>query len=160
MSDARKLVGKEIARIDRIFYEFRGDVDAAHGALELHLSDGSVLLFGVASDGDSLRVEAGPWEDSFAEPMSEENRAFVAKHGKWCRHAVSTQERYRDLIGAVVNAVELLENQHRCKSGIALETGVRKLWLVVEADETNLYWGAPPGHRVHSRHTTRTTSRS
>lgn len=151
---AQKITGKRIVRIDRILYEFNGLIEPGDGPLELHLEDGSVFLFDGASDGESLRVETQPWTDSFEGAMSSENEAFVAASGKWSRVPVSDEAPYDELVGAEVNTVDILENEFGREAGLAIETGHRTLWFVVQCDETHVFWAYPLGYRTRARYST------
>ncbi len=149
---AQRIAGSKIVRIDRVLYEVGGVVEPGSGPLEVHLEDGAVFLFSGASDGESLRVEAQPWTDPFEGAMSPENEEFVAQSGKWSRVSVSNEAPYNELIGAKVNAVELLENEFGREAGLAIETDARTLWFVVQGDEDHAFWAFPLGYRTRTRY--------
>ena len=139
-------------RIDRVLCEVAGVVEPGDGPLEVHLEDGAVFVFSGASDGESLRVETQSWTDPFDGATSPENEEFVAKSGKWSRVSVSSEAPYSELIGAKVNAVELLENEFRREAGLAIETEARTLWFVVQGDEDHVFWAFPLGYRIRTRY--------
>ena len=150
-SAARKLVGSTVVRIDRVLYEINGVVEPGDGPLEVHLEDGSVLLFEGASDGETLRVKDSPWSDPFEGKMSPENVSFIAESGKWTRVSVSMEAPYSELIGATVEAADILENEFGREAGLAIETDARTLWFVIQGDEAHVFWASPLGYRTRRR---------
>lgn len=153
-SAARKLTGRTVVRIDRVFYEANGVIERGDGPLEIYLDDGSVLLLDGASDGESLRVRGTPWADPFEGEISPESEEFIAESGKWTRVSVSKEALYSEMIGARVKAVEILENEFGRSAGMSIETDARTLWFVIEGDEAHVYWASPIGFRPGSQYTT------
>jgi hypothetical protein len=149
---AQRIVGLEIERIDRIFYEFMGVIEADEGALEVHFTDGSVARFDGGATGESLGVDDHAWVDPFAGELSPENEAFVAQCGKWTRVPVSTEAPYRELIGATVNAVTILHDRFGRESALALETDARTLWFVAGGDECRVCWAHPLPYKNRRRY--------
>lgn len=146
IADVLRAHGRTIVRLDRIHYSFKGELDTVNGPLEVELDDGVVLLLDSAPDGETVRVELGRWEDAFAEPLSAENREFVATSGKWTRVPVSDQAPYSELIGARVLAVGGLLDVHGAMAGCAFETERQTLWFIVTFDETEVRWAHPLGY--------------
>lgn len=99
------VIGKEIAALSRIFYVFKGTVETRWGPIEIRFSDGSAITLDSGADGEGLRVDER-WEDAFAEPLSDENRAFVARSGKWTAFDVSNEAPYRLLIGRAIKRIQ------------------------------------------------------
>lgn len=64
------------------------------------------MLLGNAADGETLRVQMEAWEDPFAGPLSDENRDFVEKSGKWTAFDVSAEGVFAMFIGDVLDTVE------------------------------------------------------
>lgn len=149
---SRKLVGRTVVRIDRAFYETDGVIHPGDGPLEVQLDDGAVLLFDGGADGESLRVENSPWVDPFEGQLTPENAQFVAESGKWTRVPVSKDAPYCELIGATVEAVEVLENEFGREAGLGIETAARTLWFVVQCDEAHVHWASPRGYRARRRY--------
>ena len=78
------LIGARITRVRHIHYVYRGMPDTGYGPLELTFG-GRVILLDGAADGEALRVSTQLWQDPFAGPLSDENRAYVDKSGQWLR---------------------------------------------------------------------------
>lgn len=152
-SAAQKLTGNTVVRIERVLYEMDGVVELDDGPLEIHLEDGSVLLFDGASDGESLRVRTSPWADPFKDEIGTENEEFVAESGKWTKVSLSKEAPYSELIGAHVKAIAILENEFGREAGLAIETNTRTLWFVIQGDEAHVYWSSPLGYRTRCRYT-------
>lgn len=102
MHDLERFEGRRISRIRRAFFEYKGQVEIAAGLLELTFDDDEVVVFDGAGNGQSLRVEAGPWLDPFDRPLSSENEEWIAQHGKLTAFDVSGEEPFDRLIGADV----------------------------------------------------------
>ena len=99
------LVNRRVARIRRIYYVFRGEVDGPNGPVELNFVDGTCALFDAGPDGDSLRVTSTPWLDPFREPLSAVNEEFVRESGKWTGFDVSTEPAFAKYVGATILSV-------------------------------------------------------
>lgn len=138
------LVGRRLTYVARVLYEYRGEIGADDGAIEVGTDRGVVLLEG-DRDGESLRIRAEAWEDPFKEPLSEENRRYVDEHGRWRRVDVSKQQDYRDLIGERITRASLLTNEHGRIGGVRLSISTRDIWFVVEGDECHVRWAHPIG---------------
>ena len=149
---AQRIVGLQIARIDRVMFEFMGVIDSDEGALEVHFTDGSVMLFDEGPDGDSLQVDTHPWVDPFAGELTPENAAFVEQCGKQTRVPVSHEDRYRELVGATVNAVTILQNRFGRAAAVAIETGARTVWFAVGGDACRVFWAHPLPYRTRRRY--------
>lgn len=128
-------IGSRIKRIRRIHYVYRGVPDTEFGPLELTFDSG-VLLLEVAADGEALRVCTDAWQDPFAGPLSEENRAFVEQSGKWAAFDISAQGAFATLIDDTVASVEPVLAVPGKVTGMILRTGSGGVIRVdVEADE-------------------------
>jgi hypothetical protein len=88
------------------------------GFLEITFTSGDVLLLDIGSDW-TLTVKPSAWTDAFAEPLSRENRDFVAGHGKWTAVDVSESEAAA-LVGSLVESVALLHNEMNEVQGATL----------------------------------------
>lgn len=130
--------GQPISRIRRIHYTIDGVANTDFGLLELTIG-GRVLLIDNASDGETLRVVGDEWQDPFTEPMSPENREFVAQSGKWAAYDVSGDREFAGLIGDVLQGVEPITNPADKVVGVVLRTaGGEMLRLEVMGDELYL----------------------
>lgn len=131
-------VGQPIRRVRRIHYTFDGVADTEFGPVELTIGD-QVFLIDNASDGETLRVLTEEWQDPFAEPMSPENRAFVARSGKWTAYDVSGDPEFAALTGDLLQNVEPISNSDGRITGVTLRTaGGGTVRLDVIADELYL----------------------
>ncbi|WP_433687286.1 hypothetical protein ACQP0I_28680 [Micromonospora carbonacea] len=129
------LLTSPIARVRRINYVQPGGVrEGSDGPIELKLENGSVFRLESGADGESLRLGVGEWCDPFAEPMSAENRDFVARSGKWVAFDVSRESGYRELVGQRVGDLGLLVEFGKIV-GAEFLFGSTTLRVSVHADE-------------------------
>jgi hypothetical protein len=90
------------------------------------------------------------WEDPFAEPLSDENRDFVEKSGKWTAFDVSAEGAFATFIGDVLDTVEPVLAGSGKVTGIILRTGRGGVVRVgVEADDLFVN-ELIPGHPTES----------
>ncbi len=66
------------------------------------------MVLAGGGDGQSLRWQLGHWLDPFAEPLSDENRAFVVLSGKWEAVDVAEWPGYSRIIGQPITSVEAI----------------------------------------------------
>jgi hypothetical protein len=125
-----------------VLYEYAGKIDPNDGPLELKL-DGRTLLLDADADGERLRVVEQEWSDPFEEPLSEENRQYVAKHGMWRRVDCSRWEGYSSLVGQEVTEACVLVNEFGRIGGVRISTPAGTLWFVVEGDQSHVHWAKP-----------------
>lgn len=130
-----QIIGNAILGIRRIWYVLEGKVVSSRGALELTFKDGRAATLDVGPDGEALSVIGSRWEDPFTEPLSEENRAFVERSGKWTAFDVSTEPPYRELVGHTVERVEPLLTSTGKIRGATLFTSTGALRTEVQADD-------------------------
>ncbi len=147
-AELAKLVGKRVARIVRILFELNGRFDQDDGPLELHFDDGRVLLLDGEGDGETLRLRSAAWADPFAEPLSAENRRFVAESGRWRRVDCTNAAPFTDIAGGTIESAQLLDNQFGVPAGVALHIVGRTLWFIVDCDESTVHWEPRPGFRL------------
>lgn len=129
------LIGKRIASIRRLLYVFAGRVRSDIGPIEVSFSDGSTFLFNVGPDGESLRIEEGLWRDPFQEPLSPENREFVARSGKVTAFDVSAKRPYDALIGRTVLDLQPIVGLLDKITGASIITDARTIRVTIGADE-------------------------
>lgn len=139
------LLGRTVTRINRILYEYRGEVRSDDGALEFEFSGGGVVRLDGAADGEQLCAVDARWEDPFREPLSAENARYVEEHGRWRRVDCSGLVGYADFIGQPVTAVRILRNRWGRVGGIRISSPNRTLWFAVDSDECRAYWAQPIG---------------
>ena len=101
MSTAPELVGREITRIRRLHYVFQGQVNANDGPIELTFADGSVVMCDAAADW-TLEFFGAAWVDPLHEPLSESERAYVDRYGRWSAYDVTELAPYSWLVGRQV----------------------------------------------------------
>ncbi len=107
------LVGREITRIRRLHYVFQGEVNTSDGPIELTFADGLVLMCDAAADW-TLEAYGAAWVDPLPEPLSESDRSYVDRYGRWCAYDVTEQPPYGGLANQTVQQAipqynELLE---------------------------------------------------
>jgi hypothetical protein len=134
-------VGHQIVRVERLRYEYLGRQERESGDLQLWLDDGA-LHISVAADGETVRVEDGPWVDPFLGPLSVDNEAYVATHGKWNLVNVSEEVPFSSLVGKTIEQVVPLTNRFGRTIGAQIVAGDVVLNVYVDADELFVTWGA------------------
>ncbi len=103
------ILSSAIVRVRRINYVRPGGArDVSEGPVEVALDNGAVFRLESGSDGESLRFAIGEWVDPFAEPLSPENREFVARSGKWTAFDVSGDQNIAKLFGARLRDLNLV----------------------------------------------------
>jgi hypothetical protein len=147
-SSLKSLPGKRVRSVARILFEHGGRFDADDGPLELFLDDGTVVLLDGAGDGESLRLRNAHWVEPFEPPLSEENRLFIERHGKWCRVDQSSEPTFSRLVGKVISSVMILVNEFDKVAGVQLSIEGTNLWFVVAADECHVHWLPPLGYTL------------
>ena len=130
------LVGRALIGIRRMRYIVHEEVYSDRGPLELTFEGALPLVFDTAGNGQDLRVKRGAWRDPFAEPLSQENRDWVAKAGKWQAFDVSAEWPFSALIGRPLSAVRATAGPSAAPEigGLVLTIGV-DLLIEVGADE-------------------------
>lgn len=137
---ANLLVGSLVFKMRRIKFEFMHKVIDNNGPLEIQFHNGQTVLFDAGEDGEELELLTKAWEDPFEGKMSQENREFVRKNGKWVAFDVSSQQGFKNLIGE--SAKSLLSKRDVAEKLIGLtlvfpstllhlETGVDELLVTL-----------------------------
>ena len=129
-----------VTKIERLRYVTSLQADGSDGELSLWFDEG-VLRFDSDSDGERLRVECGPWQDPFDEPLDEGNREYVAKYGKWKIFDVSQEAPYINVIGSSLDDVLPILNQIGKLIGVSLLLGEQVLNIFADCDELYTTWG-------------------
>ncbi len=136
------VVGRDVASIERVFFEHSGAVDRQHGPLQFRFGDGSILRLDVANDGERLLVSCDEWQDPFVEPLSDENRAYVEECGKWILVSLSNAPEHAGLIGAKVCQVIPIFNRFGTLAGAQFRIGSSVLNFFVDGDEADVVFGS------------------
>ena len=132
----QQVIGLTVLGIRRVFYELRGEMNQTVGALELNLSEGRTLLLDAGPDGESLKLQEQAWEDPFAEErLTPENRAFIARSGKWTAVDVSDDPAYRPVLGGLILQANPILAETNKVVGLVLRTNCGDLRAEVEADD-------------------------
>ena len=99
------------------------------------------MLLSPGPDGEALRIEDEQWSDPFDEPLSEENRRFIEKAGKWSVFDVSGELPFSRFIGEKVLSVAAMIIESGKVIGIRIE--MRHGWLeaIVQGDELVVHVG-------------------
>lgn len=134
--DLGSFVGASVARIRRVFYVFRGDVESDTGPVELGFDDGRFLLVDGHGDGERVRLGVDEWLDPFAvDDLDAVNRRFVEKHGKWTAFDVTDEPPYGRLAGAEVTSIRFLLSDRGRSVGVVVDTSGGSLVAEVECDD-------------------------
>jgi hypothetical protein len=129
------LVGQQIVTIEQGFYVFDGVIKQSECLLQVRLDGGFTVHFWRRSDGETVRIVAAPWEDPFAEPLSDENRAFVEQCGKWTLFNTSATPNMAPLVGHTIRSVSLVRDHRGKMRGVQLEISSALLTYLVDGDE-------------------------
>ena len=129
------LVGRTLSAVTLVRYAGAAGPTHPTGPVALTFSDGLSVLMKPAADGELLDVTTGGWEDAFAEPLSEEDRAYVRRCGKWTAYDVSSEEQYLSVVGHQVTSIEPMLLAARGMTGVTILTDAGKLTVRVEFDE-------------------------
>lgn len=138
LSTAPELVGREIARIRRLHYVFRDEVNTRDGAIELTVSDGSVVMCDAAADW-RLEFYGAAWVDPFREPLNESDRAYLELFGRWSAFDVTDQMPYSWLAGQKVHQAIPQLNDLLELAGLLIRTDAADLDLQLWADELRTF---------------------
>ncbi|HEX5720415.1 MAG TPA: hypothetical protein VF179_29945 [Thermoanaerobaculia bacterium] len=129
-----RVLGKRLIGASRIVYEHDGVVEVSCGDLELEFSGGDVVLFGVAGDGERLRMQEAAWRDPFAPPLDAENEEYVRESGKHVR--LDAREVGPTLpVGESLVRYVAIRNQFGTVAGVRLEFAGSAVRFLVEGDE-------------------------
>lgn len=132
---ARQL-GRPLTAVARlVFRQPDGALDESSGDVQLSFGD-DVLVLGSAADGEALALSVGPWRDPFAEPLDADNRAFVARHGRWLMVDQRDREPWSALIGQPLRALQGLEGPRGVRVGVRLGFDSGEVDVLVDGDET------------------------
>ena len=118
---APEFVGRAITRIRRLHYVFRGEVNTRDGAIELTFADGAVVMCDAAADW-ALEFYGAAWVDPFSEPLSDSDRAYVDRYGRWSAFDVTDQMPYCRLAGQTVRQAVPQFNDLLDLTGLLLRT--------------------------------------
>lgn len=99
-----EFVGRTIARVRRLHYEYGGEVNAVDGPIELTFADGSAVLCDAAADW-TLEFFGKAWVEPFPEPLSESDREHIDRYGRWLAYDMSERSPFSLLVGRKVTQV-------------------------------------------------------
>lgn len=138
LASAPDMVGRRIVRVRRLHYTYQAETNTLDGPIELGFADGSVILCDTAADW-TLQFFGAAWNDPFREPLSEGDRQYVARYGKWGGHDVSGQAPYSWLVGETVRQVIPQLNELLELSGLLVRTDNAVLDLQLWAGELRAF---------------------
>jgi len=101
LSTVPDVVGRTITRIRRLHYVYHGEANMMDGPIELTFSDGSVILCDASADW-RLEFYGSAWVDTLEQPLSELDRTYVDRYGKWTAFDVSGSAPHEWLVGGTV----------------------------------------------------------
>lgn len=128
-------VGRRLTGMRRVRYIHHGSVYSDRGILELSFEAAEPVLVDAGADGETLAVRRGPWVDPFAEPLSEVNREFVERSGKWTAFVIGRGDKLGRIIGRTLDHVEPQSNWTGQICGARLFFGPLMLVAMVGVDE-------------------------
>jgi hypothetical protein len=128
--------GEALTSLRRVVFQYPDRTESKNnGPLEVTLTDGRVLLFGVGSDGESLTVSTTPWHDPFADNMTSDNLDFVQRSGKWIVSEVGEESSLNTVVGSPILSVQTISNVLGRHTGVILELATVSVIIRVVADE-------------------------
>lgn len=101
LNSAPDLVGRVMTRVRRLHYVYQGEVNASDGAIELTFGDGSVVMCDSAADW-TLEFYDAAWVDPFGGTLSESDREYVERYGRWSACDMTGEAPYSWLVGQIV----------------------------------------------------------
>jgi hypothetical protein len=135
-----RFVGEQLIRVRRIFFTHAGVAEQGAGPLELSFGTGTVLL-DVGADGETLTLRDQPWTDPFEPgPLSPENQAWIAEHGKWKAFDVSGKPSYDVFVGKALTSVKPLRVAGGNVCGVRLGFESLVVDFVGSADEALVFF--------------------
>ena len=138
LSTTPELVGREITRIRRLHYVFQGEVNASDGPIELSFAEGPVVMCDAAADW-TLEFYGAAWVDPFPEPLSESDRGYVDRYGRWSAYDVTEQQPYSGLAGKTVQQAIPQYNELLEMTGLLVRTDEVILDLQLWAGELRAF---------------------
>ena len=116
----------------------RDEANTRDGAIELTFSDGSVVMCDAAADW-TLEFYDKAWVDPFPEPLSESDRDYLDRYGRWSAFDVTDQMPYSRLVGqrvlqTIPHLNDLLE-----MTGLLIRTDAADLDLQVWGGELRTF---------------------
>lgn len=112
--------GKRIRAIHLLTYSYQNETNWENTPLQMTFEDDSVIFLRQAGDGETFSISKEAWQDPFAGSLSEEDKQFIQKHGKWELRDMSLQEPFTCLINETVDEVEPIRNEYGKLSGVIL----------------------------------------
>jgi hypothetical protein len=109
-----RLVGLTVISVRRIEYVAKATVGSSGGPFELRFANGEAVTFDAGANGETLSSTMGIWDDPFAEPLSDENRAYVDEVGKWTPIDVTHTEPFARIVGIPILEARQIRN-HECR---------------------------------------------
>jgi hypothetical protein len=138
LATAPEMVGRQITGVRRLHYVFQGEVNASDGAIELAFSDGSVVMCEAAADW-TIEFHDAAWMEPFAEPLTDEDRVYLERYGRWSAYDVTAQAPYSWLIGETILQVIPQFNDLLELTGMLVRTQAAILDLQVWAGELRAF---------------------
>jgi len=132
------LVGRTISRIRRLHYVYGGETNMMDGPIELTFRDDSVVLCDASADW-RLEFYSSAWVDPFEQTLSELDRAYVNRYGKWAAMDVGGTAPYGWLVGGTVVQAVPQFNSLLEMTGLVVRVGDAVLELQVWAGELRAF---------------------
>jgi hypothetical protein len=135
----RQFIGRQVLGVRRIFFTHGVQIDQTAGPLELTFEANGAIVLDVGEDGEMLSICDGAWQDPFEAPLSSENEAWVAEHGKWTAFDASKEPDYKDLVGKRLNSVRPLRVAGGNVCGARLKFDSRTVDFLGNADDALVF---------------------
>lgn len=127
--------GRRLIGARRIRYVHPDGALSADGPLELSFDGSHTYLLDAGSDGETLRVLDGPWQDPFAPPLSAENIEFLEISGRWAAFDLTRQAPWEALLKSTIGAQSLKSGPESKLIGATLWAGPVVVDIQVDCDE-------------------------
>jgi hypothetical protein len=138
LASVPELVGRTITGIRRLHYVYQGETNMLDGPIELTFGDGSVVLCDASADG-RLEFYGAAWVDPLQGPLSELDRLYVDRYGKWTAFDVSGNVPHGWLVGGTVRQALPKFNNLPELTGLVISTADAVLDLQMWAGELRAF---------------------
>jgi hypothetical protein len=138
LASVPELVGRTITRVRRLHYVYHDETNMLDGPIELTFSDGSIALCDASADW-RLEFYGAAWVDPFERPLSEPDRDYVERYGKWTAFDVSRNVPHGRLIGGTIRQSIPQFNNLLELTGLVIRTDDAVLELQMWAGELRAF---------------------
>lgn len=138
--DIERTIGKKIKKVHVALFVYKRRRRWDDSPLQITFADDSIIL--LKGDGnDNLRVTNSAWKDEFQDDLSQEDKDFIQKNGKWSSFDVSETQPFDLLLEKSIQVILPILNQFNTLNGVQFQIGDLYLNFVNIADQSRILWG-------------------